>query len=85
MAARKSKAKAKTKAKTKARPKGKAAASRGSSKAKKTAFKRPILKQEAKAPLAEMDAAWQSLLETAIERHRDEDAEGAAKPKATKK
>ena len=73
MAARKSKAKAKTK--TKAKPAGKA---------KNTAFKRPKRDQEAKAPLAEMDAAWQSLLETAIERHR-RDTRAASKPKPAKK
>ena len=71
----------KTKAKRKAKPK--AQAKRGST-AKKAAIKRPKRDQEAQAPLAEMDAAWQSLLETAIERHRS-DAEARPKTKPAKK
>lgn len=76
MAARKrsskSRSKAKTKTKTKAKTRSK---SRGSSKkksaakSKKTAIKRPKRSTEIEAPLDEMDAAWQSLLQTAIERH----------------
>ena len=59
-------------------------AKRAKPKAKKAAIKRPKRAQEAKAPLAEMDAAWQSLLETAIERHRS-DAEAGPKKKPAKK
>lgn len=70
-------------ARKKAKAKSKGKARKSAAKAKKTATKRPKRDQEAKAPLAEMDAAWQSLLETAIERHRTEPAD--AKPRASKK
>ena len=78
MAARKSKAKTKTKPATKAQK-------TRASPARKAATKRPRRDEQAKAPLAEMDAAWQSLLETAIERHRANDAQTDRKPKAARK
>jgi hypothetical protein len=83
MAARK-KSKAKSKAKAKPRAKSKSKSKRPTT-GKKTAIKQPKRNTEAKAPLAEMDAAWQSLLETALERHRAENAGGAAGAKKSAK
>ena len=72
--------------KVKARPKSKSKAKvRAARKSAKPAIKRPRHSTEAKAPLAEMDAAWQSLLETALERHRAENAASPARSKPAKK
>ena len=76
---------ARKKTKTKARKAQAKRGSKGGSKAKKTAIKRPKRDREAKAPLAEMDAAWQSLLETAIERRRAEHAQAKPRTRAAKK
>ena len=81
-ARKKAKAKAKTKAKTRAR---KAARPKKSAKGRKASIKRPKRNTEAKAPLAEMDAAWQSLLETALARHRAEHDASPARSRTSKK
>ena len=78
MAAR-TKAKAKSKSKSKAKKRG-----ASKKKASKRTIKRPK-RAEATAPLAEMDAAWQSLLETALERHRAESSASGRSKTARKK
>jgi hypothetical protein len=78
MAARK---KAKAKSKSKSKPKKRAT---GKRKASKRVIKRPK-RAEATAPLAEMDAAWQSLLETALERHRAESSSASGRSRTAKK
>ena len=75
---------ARKKSKSKAKPKAKAKA-KTKTPGKKTAFTQPKRRTEASAPLAEMDAAWQSLLETALERHRAENARPATASKKTAK
>jgi len=78
--------KTKAKAKSKARAKSKSKARPAAKKARKAAIKRPKRSNEPQAPLKQMDAAWQSLLETAIERHHSgSGAEGAASKTARKK
>lgn len=77
-------AQARKKAKSKAKAKSKPRKGGAARKAAKPAIKRQKRSTETQAPLAEMDAAWQSLLETALERHRAENA-SPVRSKTTKK
>lgn len=88
MAAARKKAKAKTKSKAKRgtkRSAKKKAARSTQPKRKAAKVKRPKRDTRTTAPLEEMDAAWQSLLATALERHRVERAESTTGSKRTRK